>query len=230
MNIRPLCLLYTLLCLSCSTVKNTSAPSVDLYSSAQEWPVKINDGWLSAKTISYGSYTTSSRRNGISPAANITFVKTTENAFNFNVKDSTEQILVQSLNTPAVTFSGRNLPETLTKLPGATPLFYTLVNGIQSAPLIRWELILKKPHYLELNENKAAGVLRSPNEDIGISAHNRLGIVNSYEKICFEFRDHGTPVAAVMPGAQPRVWVSKRITKEKEKILAAAIGALLLRE
>lgn len=227
---RSLCLLYALLCISCSTVKRTTTPSIDLYSSAQEWPVKINDGWLSAKTISYGKYTTSSRRNGISPATNITFVKTAENAFNFNVKDSSEQILVQSLNTPAVTFSGRSLPEALAKLPGSAPLFYTLVNGVQSAPLARWELILKKPHYLELNENKAAGVLRSPSEDIGISAHNRFGIVNSYERICFEFREHGTPVAAVIPGTQPRVWVSKRITKEKEKILAAAIGALLLRE
>jgi hypothetical protein len=229
-DMRPLYLLCVLLCFSCSTVKRTPAPSVDLYSAAQEWPVKINDGWLSAKTISYGSYTTTSRRNGISSAANISFVKAAENAFNFNVKDSTEQILVQALNTPAVTFSGRSLPETLSKLPGSTALFYTLVNGIRHAPLVRWELILKKPHYLELNDNKPAGVLRSPNEDIGISAHNRFGIVNSYEKTCFEFREHGTPVAAVIPGAQPRVWVSKRITKEKEKILAAAIGALLLRE
>ncbi|WP_298737155.1 hypothetical protein [uncultured Chitinophaga sp.] len=227
---RPLCLLCTLLCLSCSTMTRTPAASADLYSASQEWPVKINDGWLSAKTISYGSYITSSRRNGINSAANITFIKTSENAFNFNVKDSTEQILVQSLNTPAVAFSGRSLPETLAKLPGNTVLFYSLINGIRQAPLVRWELILKKPHYLELNENNPAGVLRSPNEDIGISAHNRFGIVNSYEKVCFEFREHGTPVAAVIPGAQPRVWVSKRITKEKEKILAAAIGALLLRE
>ena len=101
---RPLYLLYALLCFSCSTVKKTPAPSLDLYSAAQEWPVKINDGWLSAKTISYGSYATTSRRNGISSAANISFVKAAENAFNFNVKDSTEQILVQALNTPAVTF------------------------------------------------------------------------------------------------------------------------------
>lgn len=227
---RPLCLLYALLCLSCSTIKKTPAPSADLYTSAQEWVVKINDGWLSAKTISYGNYSTSSRRNGVTAAANITFVKAAENAFNFSVKDSTEQILVQSLNTPAVTFSGRSLPETLAKLPGSTPLFYALVNGIRSAPLVRWELILKKPHYLELNENKPAGVLRSPNENIDISAHNRFGIINSYEKICFELREHGVPIAAVMPGTQPRVWVSKRITKEKEKILAAAIGALLLGE
>lgn len=227
---RPLCLFAALLCCSCSTVKKTTAPSTDLYTSAQEWVVKINDGWLSAKTISYGNYATASRRNGIAAATNITFVKAAENAFNFTVKDSTEQILVQSLNTRMVTFSGRSLPSALTKLPPNTLLFYTLVNGIQSAPLVRWELMLKSPHYLELNENKPAGVLRSPNEDIGITAHNRFGIMNSYEKICFEFRDHGIPVAAVMPGAQPRVWVSKRITKDREKILAAAIGALLLRE
>jgi antitoxin (DNA-binding transcriptional repressor) of toxin-antitoxin stability system len=227
---RSLCLLAALVCFSCSTIKKTPVATADLYTSAQEWPVKVNDGWLSAKTISYGNYTTSSRRNGITPAANITFVKTAENAFNFTVKDSAEQILVQSLNARMITFSGRSLPASLAKLPASTQLFYVLVNGIQSAPLVRWELILKSPHYLELNENKPAGVLRSPGEEIGITAHNRFGIMNSYEKICFEFREHGTPVAAVVPGAQPRVWVSKRITKDKEKILAAAIGALLLRE
>lgn len=227
---RPLCLITALLCLSCRTVKKAPAATTDLYTSAQEWTVKINDGWLSAKTISYGGYSTTSRRNGITPAANITFVKSAENAFNFAVKDSTEQILVQSLNTRMITFSGRSLPSSLAGLPANSPLFYTLVNGIQSAPLVRWELILKNPHYLELNENKPAGVLRSPGEEISITAHNRFGIMNSYEKICFEFRERGTPIAAVMPGARPRVWVSSRITKNKEKILAAAIGALLLRE
>ncbi len=227
---RSLCLIFSLLLCCCSTVKKTPATAYDLYTAAYEWTVKINDGWLSAKTVRYGSYTTASRRNGISATVNIAFVKTAENAFNFMVKDSTEQVLVQSLNTRLVTFSGRSLPSWLSNLPPNTPVFYTLVNGIQNAPLARWELLLKSPHYLELNDNKPAGVLRSPNEDIRITAHNRFGITNSYEKVCFEFQDHGTPVAAVIPGEQPRVWVSKRITKDREKILAAAIGALLLRE
>jgi hypothetical protein len=227
---RSLCLLFSLLLCCCSTVKRTPAATSDLYTTAQEWVVKINDGWLSAKTIRYGGYATTSRRNGIAATANISFVKSAENAFNFMVKDSAEQILVQSLNTRLVTFSGRSLPAWMANLPPNTPLFYTLVNGIQSAPLERWELLLKNPHYLELNDNKPAGMLRSPNEDIRITAHNRFGIMNSYEKVCFEFQDHGVPVAAVIPGAQPRVWVSKRITKDREKILASAIGALLLRE
>jgi hypothetical protein len=219
-----------LLFFGCSTIKKAPSASNDLYTSGQEWAVTINDGWFSAKTIRYGNYSTSSRRNGIAAATNITFVKAAENAFNFTVKDSTEQILVQSLNTRLITFSNRSLPDWLHTLPAATPLFYTVINGIQHAPLVRWEMILKAPHYLELNDNKPAGVLRSPNGDIRITAHNRFGTMNSYEKVCFEFQEQHVPVAAVIPGAEPKIWVSKRVTKDKEKILAAAIGALLLRE
>lgn len=227
---RSLCLLAAIFLFSCSTIKKTPSTSNDLYVTGQDWTVTINDGWFSAKTVRYGSYSTSSRRNGIAAATNIAFVKAAENAFNFTVKDSVEQILVQSLNTRLITFSGRSLPTWLSTLPATTPVFYTVINGIQHAPLVRWEMILKTPHYLELNDNKPAGVLRSPNGDIRITAHNRFGIVNSYEKLCFEFQEQGVPIAAVMPGAQPKIWVSKRITKDKEKILAAAIGALLLRE
>ncbi|KAA2244948.1 hypothetical protein F0L74_03020 [Chitinophaga agrisoli] len=221
-------LLGCLLLCYCSTVKKTAAPANDLYTSAQEWTVTTNDGWFSAKTIRYGAYTTADRKNGITPAVNIAF-KNVSNAFNFVVKDKAEQILVQTLNTPLISFSGRKLPDWLEKQAPNTPLFYSLINGIQSQPLVRWELVLKSPHYLELNANKPAGVLRSPAEDIRITAHNRFGVMNSYEKLCYEFQYRGVPVAAVMPGEQPRVWVSKTVTADKEKILAAAIGALLLR-
>ncbi len=222
-------LLGCLLLCQCSSVKKTAAPANDLYTSAQEWTVTINDGWFSAKTIQYGAYTTADRKNGIAAAVNIAFIKNASNAFNFLVKDKAEGILVQTLNTPLISFTGRKLPDWLEKQAPNTPLFYGLINGIQSEPLVRWELVLKSPHYLELNANKPAGLLRSPAEDIRITAHNRFGVMNSYEKVCYEFQYHGVPVAAVMPGAQPRVWVSKQVTASKEKILAAAIGALLLR-
>ncbi|GAA0530812.1 hypothetical protein [Chitinophaga japonensis] len=223
-------LLGGLLLYGCSMVKKTpAAAGNDLYTAAQEWKVQINDGWLSAKTIRYGNYTTSSRRNGMAAETNITFIKAAENPFNFYVKDSSEQILVQCLRTPRATFADRPLPAALAQEPTGARFFYALINGIQLHPLVRWELILKDPHYLELNDNKPAGILRSPEEDIRITAHNRMGIVNAYEKACYEFHYRGAPVAAVMPGAQPRVWVSNRITQDVEKILAAAIGALLMR-
>jgi len=222
-------LLGCLLLCHCSTTQKPAATANNLYTGSQEWTTTVNDGWFSAKTIHYGAYTTSSRKNGIAGAVNVSFIKNAEQPFNFTVNDNNQQILVQTLSTPLISFTGRKLPDWLAKLPATTPVFYSVINGIQSQPLVRWELLLKNPHYLELNENKPVGVLRSPDQEIRITAHNRFGIMNSYEKVCYEFHYHGAPVAAVMPGQQPRVWVSKQVTGDQEKILAAAIGALLLR-
>jgi len=216
------------LCFASPVNTTTSAAAQDLYTDDQEWKVEISDGWFSAKTFHYGAYTTTARKNSVASATNITF-KNVDNPFNFLVKDSSEQILVQALSTPRVSFSGRALPDWLEKTPPTNPLFYILINGTQSNPLVRWELLLKNPHYLELNDNKPVGILRSPDTEIRVTAHNRFGIVNSYEKVCYEFHIKGNAVAAVMPGEQPRVWVSKRVKADTEKVLAAAIGALLFR-
>jgi hypothetical protein len=220
-----------MLCLGSTANHTAPAPGLaghELYTDDQEWKVTIDDGWFSAKTLRYGAYSTSPRKNGVTPAANLAF-KNIDNAFNFLVKDSSEQILVQALNTPRVTFSGRSLPAWLDKTPPTNPLFYMLINGTQSNPLVRWELLLKNPHFLELNDNKPVGILRSPGTDIRITAHNRFGIANSYEKLCYEFHYKGNAIAAVMPGPQPRVWVSKKVSGDMQKVLAAAIGALLFR-
>ncbi|MEZ2441661.1 hypothetical protein AB6805_08055 [Chitinophaga sp. RCC_12] len=215
--------LLSLLLWSCSTTKPTAVKS-SLYTSDQEWAVKVKDGWLSAKTISFGLYSTTSRKNGVAEA---TFVKDPKNAFNFYLNGNEEHLLIQTMNTTAIVFSNRDLPAYLSSLPGATDLRYTLINGTRNEPLKRWEMIIKSPHYLELNENKPAGVLRSTDTDIRITAHNRFGKVNSYESVCYEFQYRGQPIAAVIPGEKPRVWMSRDAPPELSKTLAAAIAAFL---
>lgn len=221
-------ILFLLSCTATKQPANNTNSGNNLYSQAQEWPVKVNDGWLTAKTISYGLYTTSSRKNGVAETMG-SFIKDPKNPFSFYVSGNDERILVQTMNTNRIAFSNRDLPAVLKDLDGSAPLSYTLINGTKNEPLKRWEMILKSPGYLELNNNKQAGILRCADTDIRITAHNRFGKVNSYEKVCYEFQYRGQPVAAVIAGDKPRVWVSKDAPAETTKTLAAAIGALLLR-
>lgn len=223
-------LAFGLLLAGCATVKRTVAPAAvhNLYTGPQEWPVKINDGWFTAKTISYGAYTTSSRKNGLADAAAVSFVKDPRNPFNFKVSGMEENILVQVLGASRIAFDKRPLPASLGSMPAAAPFFYALLNGTRNEPLKRWELIVKDPTYLELNENKPVGILRSLQDDIRVTAHNRFGAKNSYT-ICYEFHYRGQPAAAVMPGEKPRVWMNPETDAAMQPVLAAAIGALLLR-
>ncbi|CAL1521153.1 hypothetical protein [Chitinophaga sp. MM2321] len=220
-------LLLSLLC-ACTTTKHVSSRDA-LYSNEQEWKVKIRDGWLSAKTIAFGPYTTSSRKNGVTDAMAVSFIKDPKNPFSFYTTGNDERILVQTMNTNLVAFSSRPLPTLFNGISQDTPIYYTLINGSGNDPLKRWEMVLRTSSYMELNDNKPAGILRSPTTDIRITAHNRFGKVNSYEKICYEFQYRGQPVAAVMPGENPRVWVSKDTDAATAKTLAAAIAALLLK-
>jgi len=226
--IRTLTVLSCLLIIACNTGKRITS-SDELYTVAQEWSVKINDGWFSARTFAYGPYTTSSRKNGIADAMAVNFIKAPQQPYNFILAGREEILLVQILNTQRAAFTDRPLPTYLASEANSAPLFYALINGTKKNPLQRWELILKNSTYLDLNNNKTAGILRSPDTDIRITAHNRFGKTNSYEKICYEFQYRGQPVAAVIPGSKPQLWVSKHIDAEIEKILAAAIGALLFR-
>ena len=222
---KPFFFLLPLLLWSCSTTKKTGNTPASLYTKDQEWSVKVKDGWLTAKTISFGLYSTTSRKNGVAEA---TFIKDPKNAFNFYLNGNEEHLLVQTMNTSAIVFSNRSLPPYLSGLAAGTDLRYTLINGTKNEPLKRWEMIIKSPHYLELNENKPAGILRSTETDIRITAHNRFGKVNSNENVCYEFQYRGQPVAAVLPGEQPRVWMSREVNPEMSKTLAAAIAAFLL--
>jgi hypothetical protein len=222
---KPFFLLLPLLLWSCSTTKKTGNTPASLYTTDQEWAVKVKDGWLTAKTVSFGLYSTTSRRNGVAEA---TFVKSPENAFNFYLNGNGEHLLVQTMGTTAIVFSNRSLPAYLSGLAAGTALRYTLINGTKNEPLQRWEMIVKSPHYLELNENKPVGVLRSTETDIRITAHNRFGKVNSYENVCYEFQYRGQPVAAILTGEQPKVWMSREVNPEMSKTLAAAIAAFLL--
>lgn len=222
---KPFFLLLPLLLWSCSTTKKTGNTPASLYTTDQEWVVKVKDGWLTAKTVSFGLYSTTSRRNGVAEA---TFVKSPENAFNFYLNGNGEHLLVQTMGTTAIVFSNRSLPAYLSGLAAGTALRYTLINGTKNEPLQRWEMIVKSPHYLELNENKPVGVLRSTETDIRITAHNRFGKVNSYENVCYEFQYRGQPVAAILTGEQPKVWMSREVNPEMSKTLAAAIAAFLL--
>lgn len=220
-------LLTTSVLLVCSL---TSFSQKGLYTTEQEWPVKINDGWFTAKTIHYGAYSTGSRKNGIADAAAFSFIKDPENAFNIRITGQEEDILVQVVNTSHIAFSGRSLPSFLDNMPSTAPFWYVLINGTRKAPLKRWEMILKNVTYLELNENKQAGILRSPDEEIRITAHNRFGTKNSYENICYEFHYRRQIAAAVIGGETPRVWMSAEIKDTTiQPVLAAVIGAILSR-
>lgn len=200
-----------------------------LYTAAQEWPVKINDGWFIAKTIAYGPYTTADRKNGIADATAVSFIKDPRTPFNFIVNGQDEKILVQELSALHIAFSGRSLPYFLDNMPANAPYSYIQINGTKNEPLKRWELILKEVTYLELNDNKPVGILRSEQDEIRITAHNNFGTKNSYENICYEFHYRRKEIAAVIPGEKPRVWMSTDIPAALQPVLAAAIGALLLR-
>lgn len=201
----------------------------DLYTPEQEWKVSINDGWLSAKTISLGIYSTSSRKTGIAAASPSARFKNTKNASNFTLKGNDENILVQVLSTQAITFSDRKLPSYLSKAPATNMLFYAWINGTSTQPLQTWEIILKDPTYLDLNDNASVGILRSGKEEMRISATNRFGIMNSYERPTYEFHDGKKTLAAVMIDAQPKMWISQKADAEQQKVLTAAISALLMR-
>lgn len=218
---------------ACSSTKpatqQPAAVSKQLYTNDQAWAVKIDDGWFTAKTITFGPYHTSSRTNGVVKDTSLRFIRDPKEAFSFNISSQEEKITVQTLYTSRIAFLSHPLPSFLNNLPPTTPLFYTLIKSTGQPPLPRWEMILKKPTYLELNDNKIVGILRTEKEEIRISAHNKFGIVNAYEKLTFEFRLHGQPVAAVMPGEQPSVWVSQTVSTATRPVLAAAIAALLCR-
>ncbi|SDF22245.1 hypothetical protein [Chitinophaga filiformis] len=202
----------------------------DLYTAAQEWPVKINDGWFTARTISFGQYTTSSRKNGIADREIVSFIKDPINPFNCRVSGKEENILIQVIQAANVAFSGHSLPSFLDNMPATAIFTYILINGTKIEPLKRWEMILKDVNYLELNENKPAGILRSADDELRITAHNRFGVTNSYENICYEFHIRRQVVAAVVTGAHPRVWMSAEMDgKPLQPVLVAAIGALLVR-
>jgi hypothetical protein len=201
-----------------------------LYTTQQEWPVKINDGWFTAKTISYGIYTTASRKNGIADATAVNFIKAPLNPFNFKVTGKEVEMLVQMIQATHIAFSGHSLPSFLDNMPATAVFSYALINGTGNQPVKRWEIILKDVTYLELNDDKPAGILRSPDEELRITAHNRFGTRNSYENICYEFHYRRQLVAAVVTGNNPRVWMSAEMDgKALQPILAAAVGALLLR-
>lgn len=209
---------------------NFAAAQNGLYVPAQEWPVKISDGWFTAKTISYGPFSTSSRKNGIADAAAVTFIKDPVNPFSFRVIGREENVLIQVIQAAHIAFSGHSLPSFLDNMPATALFSYILINGTKNEPLKRWEMILKDVTYLELNENKPAGILHSADDDVRITAHNRFGAKNSYENICYEFHIRRQVVAAVVTGAQPRVWMSAEMEgKSLQPVLAAAIGALLVR-
>lgn len=220
-----LCLLFT----ACATVKKTAADP-GLYITANEQPVKIKDGWLTAKTITLGAYATTSRTNGVAANTPAKQFKSTSDAFHFTVKGQDAELPVQVLSTGKITFSSRPLPAYLSTLPADAPLWYMFVGGTAQDPLKSWELLLKKNIvFLELNENKPVGILRSSTDEIRITAHNRFGIRNSTENICYEFQLKGVPVAAVLTGDTQKVWLHAKADASLQRALAAVMLGLLFR-
>ncbi|WP_295126013.1 hypothetical protein [uncultured Chitinophaga sp.] len=222
--------LLLVLITACSSPKPVTVTAREnLYTAGQEWKVTVNDGWFSAKTITLGDYNTSARKNGITPASPSAQFKNTKNASNFTVKGEDENMVVQVLSTPFITFSDKKLPTYLGGQKTEAPLFYAWVNGTRKQSLQSWELIMKEATYLDLNNNASIGILRSGTEEMRVTATNKFGIANSYERPCYEFHANGRTLAAVMIAEQPRVWVNAKIDAEKKKVLVAAIAALLMR-
>ncbi|MGN6508958.1 MAG: hypothetical protein ACTHLD_05815 [Chitinophaga sp.] len=223
--IAALCLLLT----ACASVKPPAADP-GLYIAANEQPVKIKDGWLTAKTITLGDYGTSSRTNGIAAHTPAKQFRNTQDAFYFTVKGHDAELPLQVLGTRKITFSGRPLPAVLNDLPGDEPLWYIYAGATAQDPLKSWELLLKKNiAFLELNGNKPAGVLRSSTDAIRVTAHNRYGARNSTDRICYEFQLKGVPVAAVLTGENPRAWINAKVDANLQRTLAAVMLGLLFR-
>ena len=223
---------FCLLMAACTTTKKTVVQKKDpgLYLDAHELPVKIQDGWLSAKTISAGNYTTTSRTNGVASNTPAKQFKNVTDAFYFTVKATDVQLPVQVLSTPRITFSNRPMPLYLDALAGDASLWYIHIGASALEPLKSWELILKRSiSFLELNDNKPVGILRSVSDEIRVTAHNRFGIRNSYEKMCFEFQLKGVPVAAVIPGENPRAWIHEKADAALQQTLTAAMLALVFK-
>ncbi|WP_343667298.1 hypothetical protein [Chitinophaga sp.] len=198
-----------------------------------EVPVTIKDGWFTAKTISFDKYTTSDRKNGIDQPASFSFIKNPIDAFNFLLLCDTckhdSKAHIQALYTPRIAFSDRSLPSVLEHVDANNKLAYIVIQVADSA-LNNWEMILRNMTYLDLNDNKQAGILRSSQGEFKVTANNHFGIVNSYENIRYEFVYRKRVVAAVIPGNNPRVWLDLSNLKEEQRIVvAAAIAALLLR-
>lgn len=198
-----------------------------------EIPVTIKDGWFTAKTISFDKYTTAERKNGIDQPASLSFIKNPIDAFNFLLLCDTcktgSKAHIQALYTPRIAFSDRSLPSVLEHAESDNKFTYIVIQAGDSSSG-NWEMILRNMTYLELNENKQAGILRSPLGEIKVTANNHFGIVNSYENIRYEFVSRKKVVAAVIPGTHPRVWLDLNNLKEEQRcIVAAAMAALLLR-
>ena len=104
-----LCLLFS----ACTTVKKTVADP-GLYIAANEQPVKIKDGWLTAKTITLGAYTTTSRTNGLAANTPARQFKSTSDAFYFTVKGQDAEQPVQVLSTGKITSPAARFPHTST--------------------------------------------------------------------------------------------------------------------
>ncbi|HEY0274341.1 MAG TPA: hypothetical protein VGC22_14205 [Chitinophaga sp.] len=213
---------------ACTTTKAPQAADAGLYTVPQEWAATVHDGWFSAKTYSIGPYNTGSRQNGVAKPGLPPSIQHPKEAFYYTLSGPSGSLAIQTLNTVHVALTDHALPSFLSNTPGSTPFFYALFHDpAPTAP--RWELILRSATYLELNNNSPIGVLMLGSTAYRVTAHNHFGIVNSYEKITYEIRDHGKALAAVMPGAQPRIWVSKTATPQQQLLFAGVISALLLR-
>jgi hypothetical protein len=220
-------LLTVLLVIACSTAGFSQK---GLYDPSQEWPVKIDDGWFTARTLSFGPYNTTSRKNGIDRDSDVPFAKSAQHSFNFRLTGNGENLLIQVIQAAHIALSGLSLPPFLDKMPATALFTYAGINGGKNEPLKQWQLLLKDMTYLELNENKQAGILRSTETEIRITANNQFGTKNSYENICYEFHLRKQVLAAVVTGEHPRIWMSAEMKENPlQPVLAAAISALLVR-
>ncbi|RAJ01560.1 hypothetical protein LX64_03776 [Chitinophaga skermanii] len=219
-------LLLSLLALCAFTPSTTK----DIYDDANEWKVSIDDGWFTAKIVQYGPYTTSSKRTGVIKSSPAERFKEKKLAFNYTVTSVHDTSNVQVLYTPAIAFMEAGLPNYLEPKTNSSNYYYAVFSYPQKADSIKGEMILKAPHYLMLNDNKSIGVLTQGKKEFTITANNKFGIVNSYEKMCYEIRDRKKVIAAYRVEKVPKMWVAQNIDDNTKSLVAAAFGALLLKE
>jgi len=218
--------IWVTLAVSCGTSSKTVEN--DFYNKRNELSVTSKDGLFSSRHISFGSYTSGEKENGVDkhiinfPAQRAPF------HFSFNDADG-NTTSVQAVYTDRASLKGKYLPGVLDSM-GTGEIFYAWVRGGTVNALKNWELMVRNPTYQNLVNDDEVGEFHSLTENISVHAHDRFGSSNSFTNMCFEFRLRGVPIGAVtVNGKKNRVWIDRQLDAETRFALAGAIAALIMR-
>lgn len=211
---------------SCGTTKNVYEDT--FYNKHNELSLKVKKKILGGKYITFANFTTGSQGKGVDKRV-IHFDDQT-NPFHFSLNDNSGNITnVQVVTTQKKDLASYNLPDIFNNADDGAQIFYAWFSGGPSNSLQNWELILKNPTYEGLKHDDQTGILRTVNQVIAVHANNYFGSPDSYDKICYEFRMQGVPVAAVEVNGKNKVWMNVQLDAATKFAIAAAISSLLMR-